>query len=32
MIKMIAEFWIAGIFFAGVLFGIWVAALFKANK
>lgn len=32
MVRMIAEFWVAGVFFIGVLFGLWAAALFRANK
>ena len=32
MVELFAEFWGAGLFFVGVLFGIWAAALFRANK
>jgi len=32
MIELIAEFWVAGVFFVGVIFGLWAAALFRANK
>lgn len=32
MVEIIAEFWVAGVFFIEVLFGLWAAALFRANK
>jgi hypothetical protein len=32
MVEFIAEFWGAGLFVVGVLFGLWAAALFRANK
>lgn len=32
MVEFFAEFWVAGVFFIGVLFGLWAAALFRANK
>jgi hypothetical protein len=32
MVEIIAEFWGAGLFVADVLFGLWAAALFRANK
>ena len=32
MVEIIAEFYGAGLFVIGVLFGLWAAALFRANK
>ena len=32
MVGFIAEFGGAGLFVVGVLFGLWAAALFRANK
>ena len=32
MVELLSEFYGVALFFFGVLFGLWAAALFKANK
>lgn len=32
MVEFFGELFMAGVFFVGVLFGLWAAAIFRANK